>query len=296
MKYFLGFPISYHCNLRCTYCFNHDFYNYIDNGVGENLWHDKRTFSLEEYRIWRDKHLNDATEIIMHLYGGEPFCKQNIEDVFDIIEYVDKERIDLLTNGTFDDSVIDRIVSYKGKIHQIGLTFHRKILTESNALKSMFEKNVIALRDAGIKVYVKELLIKDMREDILQYKRFWKSQGVELKIQDFKGEDRGISSEEYKKYTPIDILLVHPEFKHGNPCSCRKGYKNLFIRGFDEKNIWPKGGDVIACWFDQRVVGSIPDDWFDPNYVISVDNKGQRNVKSAKKIYRGDTYKKLPLR
>lgn len=295
MKYFIGFPISYHCNLRCDYCFNYEFYNYIDNGIGKNVWHDKRTFSLDEYRTWRNKHLNDATEIIIHLYGGEPFCNQNIEDVFNIIDFVDKEKIDILTNGIFDNSVIDRIITYKNKIHQIGLTFHRKILTKSNDLKSRFERNVISIRNAGINVYVKELLIKKLREDILQYKKFWKSLGVELKIQDFKGNDRGISSEEYKKYDPIDILLIHSDFKKGNPCYCRKGYKNLFIRGFDEKDIWPKGGDVIACWYDQRVIGSIPDDWFDSNYTISVDKKGRRNVNSSKKIYRGDHYKDLPL-
>lgn len=296
MKYFLGFPISFHCNLRCTYCFNSDFYNYIDNGVGENVWHDKRTFSFDDYRRWRDKHLSDATEIIMHLYGGEPFCKQNVEDVFSIIDFVDNEKIDLLSNGTFESGIIDRIVDYKDKIHQIGFTFHRKILSESNALKDMFERNVLSIRDAGIKVYVKELLIKSLREDILQYNRFWKSNRVEFKIQDFKGEDRGLSSEEYSKYTPIDRLLVHHEFKHGNPCSCRKGYKNLFIRGFDEKNIWPKGGDVIACWFDPTVVGSIPDDWFDPKYVISVTSGGKRDVKFVKKIYRGDHERDLPLK
>lgn len=297
MKYYIGFPISYNCNLRCKYCFHTEFFNYIDKGEGENVWHDKRTFSFMCYQKWRDKHLSDATDIVMHLYGGEPFCKENQADVFDIVFGVDKESIDILTNGVYRDPMINsRIRMFKHKYHRIGFTYHREILDKSTTLREMFKSNVEYVSGLGIPVYVKELLIKEYRDKILEHKRYWLSKNIDFKIQDFKGIDSGISNEEYSKYAPIDHLLVSPEFKHTSPCSCKAGYKNLFIRGFDEANIWPKGGDVIACWYDQTVVGNIIEDWFDPNYVISLDSKGNRDVKFVKKLYRGDREKDLPIK
>ena len=99
MKYYIGYPISFNCNFRCYYCFNNAFYNYIDKGIGNDCWRDNLTFTFKQYRFWREKHLSNGTEFIMHLFGGEPFCNQNKEDVFEIIENIDKEKVDLLTNG-----------------------------------------------------------------------------------------------------------------------------------------------------------------------------------------------------
>jgi sulfatase maturation enzyme AslB (radical SAM superfamily) len=113
MKYYIGFPISFHCNLRCSYCYNQEFFHHIDEGVGPDKWHDKRTFSLMDYKNWRDNHLFNATNIIMHLFGGEPFCNENKEDVFDIIDFMDKEKIDILSNGICDSSVIENLSKYK---------------------------------------------------------------------------------------------------------------------------------------------------------------------------------------
>jgi len=296
MKYYVGFPISLNCNLRCPYCFNQEFYRYVDGSGGEDKWHTKRSFSLQEYRNWRNHHLTDATEIVMHLFGGEPFCSHNIEDVFEIISFMDKERIDLLSNGICDISVIERLRQYVHKIHRIGFTFHRQVIGSNTELVQKFEKNVLHTKSLGLNLYVKELLFKEKRDEILENSRFWKKQGVNFKIQDFKGIDRGLSQEEYSKYTPMDHLLIDNEYKHGNPCSCLHGYKNVFIRGYDMKDVWPKGGDVIACWYDPTVVGNIHDDWFNSNYVISRKPNGQINVTGVEKLYRGTHERDLPIR
>lgn len=294
MKYYIGFPISLNCNLRCPYCFNQEFYSYVDKGEGINKWREKRSFSFDDYRKWRDKHLNNATDIIMHLFGGEPFCQQNIEDVFSIIEFMDKERIDILSNGICDHSVIERLDKYRHRFHRIGFTYHRDILKDNPTLTERYKRNVLLVKEMGIPVYVKEILVVNYRNEIFENKKFWLSQGVGFKIQDFKGIDRGISQEEYTKYTPLDYLLVDPEYKHGMICSCVSGYKNLFIRGFDMADICQTGSDVIACWHDPAVIGNILEDWFNPDYLITRKIDGIIEIKNVTKLYRGTHERDLP--
>jgi len=294
MKYYIGFPISLHCNLRCPYCFNQEFYNFIDKKIGTNKWRDKRTFTLEDYRKWRDDHLIDASDIVMHLFGGEPFCQPNVEDVFSIIDFMDKEHIDILSNGICDSSILERLKQYKHKIHRVGFTYHRKVLEGMGWLTDKFISNVQLVHQMGIPVYVKELLIKEYRDAIIEHKRWWLSQGIDFKIQDFKGQERGISQEEVAKYTPLDRLLVDPEYKHRNPCSCIFGYKNLFIRGFDMVDVGTNGSDIVACWHDPTVVGNILEDWFTSNYIIVKKPDGTNDVKFVKKLYRGTYERDLP--
>lgn len=295
MKYYIGFPISLHCNLRCAYCFNKEFYNFVDNNIGTNKWHSCRPFSLEDYRRWRDKHLTNATDFIMHLFGGEPFCLQNVEDVFEIINFMDKERIDILTNGIGNTKHMERLWNFKtNKFHRIGFTFHRRIMKDNPKLCEIFQENVFLVKSMGFPVYVKELLIKEYRDEIVENKRFWLSNKVDFKIQDFKGIDRGISQEEYTKYAPVDHLLVDPEYKHGQICSCINKYKNVFIRGFDMADVWPKGGDVVGCWHFPTVVGNIIEDWFNPNYTIIRQVDGKMKVKGVPEIFRGTYERDLP--
>lgn len=294
MKYYIGYPITFHCNLRCEYCFHSEFHKFVDEGVGQNHWREKTTFTFEDYRRWRNKHLSDGTDFIMTLFGGEPFCKQNVENVFKIIETSDKERIDILSNGVCDNSIIQRLEKYKNKFHRIGFTFHRETLSGKDKLKEIFESNVMTVKSMGIPLYVKELMIVKHRDAIVENKRYWLSKGVEFKIQDFKGRVQGWSNEEYKKYTPIDNLLISQEYKHGDICSCIKGYKNLFIRGYDMADVWEKGADVIACWYDPTVIGNILEDWYSPNYIITRKRSGEVDVKNVKKIYRGTYEKDLP--
>jgi hypothetical protein len=290
LKYYIGFPISFHCNQRCSYCFNAEFYQYIDKNIGVNKWRDQRPFSLDQFKSWVLTHLSDS-EIIIHLFGGEPFCSQNVDDVFEIIESLDFVKFDLLSNGIGDLEFYKRLTQYSSRLSRVGFTFHRTVIKSD--LISRFENNVLEVYNAGIPVYVKELLILDQRDGILANKRFWLDKGISFKIQDFKGYDRGFSNEEQFEYKPIDRLLIDSEFKHyGKTCSCLKGYKNLFVRGFDMADVYPKGGDVIACWYDPTVIGNVIDNWFDESYFVNRTD-GKIDVSCKTKLYRGTFEKDL---
>ena len=61
-----------------------------------------------------------------------------------------------------------------------------------------------------------------------------------------------------------------------------KGYKNVLIRGG-----WCSG-DVLACFEDPVVIGSIQENTYDPNYKIFRDpSKGGINVIGVPKVYKG---------
>ncbi len=295
MKYYIQFPISFNCNLRCTYCFQEDFFNYVDSGIikDDQKWLTERPFTLDDYRDWRNINLTDATEIVTHLFGGEPFCEENVEDVFSIIDFMDKEKIDLLSNGICDSSIIKRLEKYKDKIHRIGFTYHRRIMDKNPALIKQYEENVLLAKSFGLNVYVKELLLIEYKDKLLNYKKFWKSKNIDFKIQDFKGEgfDNGPvgSGQNFNQYTPIDILLVDYEYKHQKICSCKHDYKNIIIRGFDLD-----AGDIIACWFDTCVIGNILDKTYEKDYIISTNKKGSRDILISNKFYRQSNDPTIP--
>ena len=139
---------------------------------------------------------------------------------------------------------------------------------------------------------MKELLFAKYRDGVIAYRSYWKEQGVDVKIQDFKGEARGKSKEEYGNYIPIDHFLVSSEYKHrGIECCCAAGCKNVLVRGFDMLDVFPQGGDVV-CWHDPTVVGNIIEDWYEPDYRITKDSElGRYDVKGVPKLYRG-TYER----
>jgi hypothetical protein len=226
----------------------------------------------------------------MHLFGGEPFCNQNLNDVLDIIKAVDVEKIDLLTNGIANPDHYLKLKDYTHKLHRIGFTYHRSVLNDNDVMIRNFENNVMAVSKFFPKIYVKELLLPEYREQILSYKDFWQRKGIDYKIQDFKGYDRGWSGEVFKEYKPVDNLLIDTEYKHyGDECTCLKGYRTLFIRGFDMADLGCKS-DVISCWHDPCVVGNVIENWYEPNYKVKRLSTGIEVI-GCKKLYRG-TYNK----
>lgn len=193
------------------------------------------------------------------------------------------EKIDILTNGLQKASNYEQLIPFKDRIHRVGFTWHRKVL---HGVKHQYERycqNVMLLHNAGIPVYVKELLFTELREEIREAKRFWKERGVTYKIQDFKGEKRGRDFEEWTKYTDLDWYLVDAEYKRGGEeCACFKGYRNVIIRGG-----W-NDGDVLACFEDPVVVGNIQRNEFHPCYQILKDfQKGHITVLGVDQTYRG---------
>lgn len=285
MKYYVAFPISFDCDLHCWYCFhaNRHTSNY-DGACGDS--HDTvpgRRFTLLDWDRFRDTHLKDATDILVHFHGGETFLPTNAHTVAAFMKHTKMERADLLTNGLQEPASYRTIAEYASRVNRVGFTFHRRIIEDCPELVERFEKNAEYVRDLGVPVYIKELLFAGTRETLLGAKRRWEDKGFKYKIQDFKGTDRGRSFEEWRRYSAEDMLAIDSEYKRGgDECACMRGYKNILIRGG-----W-RGGDVLACFEDPVVVGRLQDCSYHPDYRIVKDfQAGKIDVQGVPKVYTG---------
>jgi MoaA/NifB/PqqE/SkfB family radical SAM enzyme len=273
----LCYPITFDCNLRCHYCFHKERFesNYTDR---------RKRFTFPQYAAWRDKFIPDASEIVVNFHGGEPFLDGNSNTIASFMRQTEKERPELLTNGLQSIENYSKMDPFLSRVSRIGFTYHRRIIDGVPSYKKKFEENVLALQDKGYPVYVKELMFVDELDNILENRKYWKTKGVTFKIQDFKGVIRGRSQEELPKYGPLEYLYIDNEYrKPGDGCACLWGYKNVIIRGG-----W-NSGDVLACFEDPKVVGSIQDMWYDPGYRVMKDTKNGGIVVEGLKetIYRG---------
>ena len=283
-KYFIQYPIQIICGLQCPYCLHKEAWELLAKNKYEDKFSNNCPFTFEQYQTWRDKHLFDATDILMELHGGEMSYGDNQQLTIDIIDKADKERFQLQSNGLGDRNFYAELAKRKDKIERIGFTYHRPMLQDNEVLTNKFEHNVRALKGWGIKVYVKELLFLEYKDAILKNKKTWELQDIEFRIQDYRGEG-GFNA---PKYTNEDFALVDREYHHvlGAECSCRAGYKNIIIRGYDA-NAYAFGGDVLACWGDPCVIGNINKDWYNPNYTVYRGNDNSIGVATACKVYRG---------
>lgn len=290
MKYRVDFPIPLNCNLQCYYCF-HSAYFKREHPWDKNTY--DRGFTLYQWCKWRDTFLINAKEIWLNLHGGEPFHNENIKDVLHIISYHGntKETYDLLSNGLC--STYNEIEPFTEKIKRIGFTYHRAMIQDNEPLNKKFINNVLFVRDLGISVYIKELLRVKDRKLIIENKKWWKDEhGIQLKVQDYKGDYLGADFSEYSKYSGLDYQLVDNEYKHSykTHCTCFSGYRCFGIRGFDEF-----AGNIVACWQDPVIVGNIQDMWFNPNWKVSrIPNSDQRNVIGVPKKYAGTNERDRP--
>lgn len=285
MKYYVQYPIYLDCNLKCKYCFS---YSEMTTGLtsgGDYVGKGGPNFTIDDYKKWRDTNLADAEEILLHPHGGEPTTPLNIDFVVQLFESLDRERFEMLTNGLGEKEAYERLLPFKDRMWRVGFTYHRKVIGKNKELTKKFTKNVLMLRDWGFSVYVKELLFIDLKPQIISAKQVWNARGIDYKIQDFKGYERGEDFSEFEKYQIEDINLLDPEYvKTSNECYCLAGYKNVLIRGG-----W-MAGDILACWIDPTVIGNIQDNTFNPNYRLTLTEEGLE-VEGVPKVYKG-TYGK----
>ena len=120
MKYYIQYPILFDCNLRCHYCFHHECF--VTNYMA------KPQFTVRDYVRFRDTHLKNAEDIVVHFHGGEPFLYTNINIILSFLRQAKVERIDLLTNGIQKRENYEKILQFKDRIDRIGFTYHRKII------------------------------------------------------------------------------------------------------------------------------------------------------------------------
>jgi hypothetical protein len=219
----------------------------------------------------------------MHLHGGEPSTPLNTRYLERLLPELGPERIDILTNGLGDADAYKRIIGAARQVHRVGFTYHRRMIGVDGVATEKFLSNVLRVRDMGALVYVKELLFLDLKAQTLEAQAWWKAEGIEFKIQDFKGTVRGEDFAELTRYTAADMALLSPEYVHeGAECACLRGYKNVIIRGG-----W-RSGDVLACWIDPCVVGNIGDCTYNPSARVTLDRaKGTVVVTGVPQVYRG---------
>jgi hypothetical protein len=226
--------------------------------------------------------------------GGEPFIPENANLCRELIEHCNDsiQRYEFLTNGLFDKKDIDFLNSYKSKIRRIGFTYHRKMIHDKPELIERFYENLIHIRNMGVPLYVKELLRVEDRAAILEHRRQLNKYGIKLKIQDYKGDNRGLDLKEQRQYTEADCALVDMEYRHlaNFPCTCLAGYRGIAIRGYDEYS-----GNVIACWHDPVIVGNIQDMQFNPSFTVNVLPDGRKDVTGVPKKYAGTNPQDLPV-
>jgi|GEM_PF-2096977 len=293
MKYRIEFPIKFDCNLRCFYCFHADYHN--NRHPYTNGKRFERKFTLAQWEQWQNKFLPDATEILIMFSGGEPFIPENATLCRELMEHGSGsiQNYEFLTNGLFNKGDAEFLTGYVSKIRRIGFTYHRKMIHGKPELIERFYDNLNYIKNMGISVYVKELLRVEDRDAILEHRQHLKNKyGVTLKIQDYKGDNRGLDLSEQRQYTTADCDLVDIEYKHpaGFPCTCLRGYRGIAIRGYDEYS-----GNVIACWHDPVIVGNIQDMQFNPSFIVNVLPGGIKDVAGVPKKYAGTNPRDLPI-
>jgi len=273
---YLEIPIPIECSLKCDYCFHTEKWR-LENDAPDKVSEKYRSecpFTLAQFKAWRDEHLKDASEFLVELHGGEMSHPKCQPIVLDILDDLGKSKFQLQTNGLGDVNFYKEVIKRKDVIDRIGFTYHRKsieALRKKDDAICAFTDAVMLFKEAGFKIYVKEILFPQYKDKILKHKKYWEGHKVEFRIQDFKplnGRDKA------PYYSPEDIALIHPEYYHAGPgCACRVGHKNVIIRGYD----W-FAGDVIACWQDPTPVGNITDNWYNPNYVVTKKMTGELKV------------------
>jgi len=294
MRYFVAYPISFDCDLHCDYCFhsNRHTTNYDGSQGDSRDTVPQRKFTFFDWAKFRDTHLSGADDILVHFHGGETFLPTNANTISAFMRSTTKERADFLTNGLQNPESYRTMEKYAPRIHRIGMTFHRKVIEGVPELVERFDRNAELIRSiVGDRLYIKELLFAGTREVLLQAKKAWEAKGYRYKIQDFKGGDRGRDFGEWRKYTAEDMLAIDSEYKRGgDECACVRGYTNILIRGG-----W-NDGDVLACFEDPTVVGSLQRNEYHHGYRVVKDfQAGRIDVQGVPKDYKGsydrDLYK-----
>lgn len=274
MKYYVQYPILFDCNLRCDYCFHKSYF--------QDLKTAPHRITVQMWNRFRDTHLTDAEEIIVHMSGGEPFLEPSLNMILSFIRNTKIEKIDLLTNGLQPIHNYEKIIKYSNRIQRIGLTYHRRLIHGIKLYEYMFNETAMFLKDKGFPIYIKELLLPEYRFDILENKKKWKDKGFDFKVQDFR-ENANAGEPKQLDPIPLDVLIVDREYLHPkDTCACKDGYKNIIIRkGWQE-------GDILACWHDPKVIGNIIRNEFNPNYRVVKDRRlGRLNVEGVGENYKG---------
>ena len=206
---FLLYP-TFHCNFRCTYCFQKDLpkYSFISK-----KYVDKAFEGIES--ICRDLHINSP---LLYLFGGEPLLKgkRAKETAAYTLQQAHTRgyRTAIVTNGSNVQSYSPLLRKYEVEFIQITLDgpqhIHdtRRIYVNGKGTFNDIKKGIESLLDSDIKLMIRINLDSQNIEYIPEFADFvyrsgWDKDNVTV----FVGPYRDLSCRSYKYQLPEHVML-----------------------------------------------------------------------------------------
>lgn len=258
------FEITYRCNLDCIHCY------IVKNRKRE--MNKKQIFNILEQ-------LRDAGCLYLTFSGGEPLMR---EDFFEISGYVRRLNfaLRLFTNGTLiNEKVADKIKNLYPVSVEISLYGFKDTHEKITQVKGSFEKTVKAiemLRQRGVKVFVKAILMRQNVNGIWQLQNFvkeklkakWRGIGGGLLISPCDDGNRRplnyrLTEGQLKEYIQEEMKQFKSLEKDYKPRKVRQN-EALCGAGFATCNITPYG-ELNPCvqirLKDNKVNNNLVDIW-----------------------------------
>lgn len=224
MVFFL--PLNNSCPFSCSYCIISNDNKTIAN-FGD-MWFD--------YNDYIGSFIRQFDNSILTFHGGEPADENNIQ----YVNYYFKNTANIQFEFFSNVGNIDLYLKFKHKIKKIYASFHREFKNEN------YIENIKKLRDAGIDVVVREILLPNLFKDQELFRKKVERLG-------FKHEYTKLIGKEINYTDEQKTLFVFDEIYEQSGvninCSCRKS--KSFIIDFN--------GDIKKCFKIDSKIGTIFD-------------------------------------
>jgi GTP 3',8-cyclase len=155
---YLRIAITERCNLRCTYCMPEE---------GIPLTPDDRLPTVDELikivSVFQEMGVDK-----IRLTGGEPLVRKEFPEILDHLFKMGFRDLNITTNGVFLDRYIDKFLEVGLKSVNISLDTLDPEKFETMTRRNRFErvmKNIRLGMDAGLRIKINSVLMKDFSED-----------------------------------------------------------------------------------------------------------------------------------
>jgi len=278
--------ITYRCNAKCHMC---------------NIWKSPSS-PKEEITLQDLKKIPDGLKFA-NITGGEPFLREDIEDIVKIVSKKTK-RLVISTNGYFTDKVLKLAKKFPNTGFRISIEGLPKSNDELRGLKDGFDhgmRTLVKLHELGIKDIGFGITVNDRNaKDLMELYGLAKWMGVEFATAathntyyfhkfDNKFIDRNGITSEFKKLTKELLNSKKPKewfrayfnyglinFINGNErlLPCEMGTDVFFMDPF---------GEVYPCNGMNWSMGNIKKQSFKEIWTSEQAKKVRENVKNCKR-------------
>ncbi len=280
--------LTYRCNAKCNMC---------------NVWHNP-TKSKEEITVKDIEKLPSGLRFI-NITGGEPFIRQNIAEVIEVIRPKTK-RIVISTNGFFTDGIVKLCEKYPDLGIRISIEGLQKTNDVIRGIPEGFNRGLrtlLALRRIGIKDIGFGMTVQDMNcKDLVPLYELSNTLGYEFATATlhnshyFHKWDNKIENKEMvcKEFSNLIVELLKSRsvkkwfrayFNYGLMNYIYGGKRFLKCEMGTEACFLDPDGDVLACnGMDIKVsMGNIKEKTFDDIWNSEQANKVRNMVKTCNK-------------